>query len=83
MQLLMPSLADPRVQAVVEYSEETQTAEWTFRYGGPRLDLTRKSDDLGLTVLKGMTAAMDYVFDENAPLPNRLILKIRQPGKTE
>ena len=83
MQLLMPSLADPRVQAVVEYSEETQTAEWTFRYGGPRLDLTRKSDDLGLTVLKGMTAAMDYVFDENAPLPNRLALKIRQPGKTE
>ena len=78
MQLLIPGLSDPRVQAVAEYSEETETAEWTVRYGGPRFDLTQESNDLALTVLKGMTAAMDYAFDENAELSNRLTLKIRQ-----
>ena len=78
MQLLIPGLSDPRVQAVAEYSEETETAEWNVRYGGPRFDLTQESNDLALTVLKGMTAAMDYAFDENAELSNRLTLKIRQ-----
>ena len=77
MQLLIPRLADPRVQAAAEYAEATETAEWTIRYAGPRFDLTQENGGLSLTVLKGMTDAMGYAFDENAELSNRLSLKIR------
>ena len=82
MQLLIPHLNDLRVKAAVEYAEATETAEWTFRYGGPRFDLTQETDGLALTVLKGMAGGMDYAFDESASLPNRLTLKIRQAEKS-
>ncbi len=78
MQLLIPRLENPRVQAVVEYSEATEAAEWTIRYGGPHFDLRQEGENLALTVLKGMTGETDYAFDENAELPNRLTLRIRQ-----
>ena len=77
MQLLMPALENPRVQAVCEYAEATESAEWTMRYAGPRLDVTEAGGDLSLTVLKGMTEGMDYACDEAQALPNRLSLKVR------
>ena len=79
MRLLIPRLSEPRVQIVVEYSEATEAAEMTIRYGGPRYDLTNEDDDLAMTVLRGITVGMDYVFDENQALSNLLTLKIRQP----
>ncbi len=44
--LLLPALEIPRIQAVCEYSEERKRAVWTFRYGGPRLDVTEQGDRL-------------------------------------
>ena len=75
--LLIPTLETPRVQAVCEYSEQTEHAEWTFRYAGPRLDITRSGDDLALMVLRGMTERMEYAWDEVAELKNRLNLLVK------
>ena len=77
MGLLLPALESPRVQAVCEYSEQTERAEWTIRYAGPRLDITRSEDDLALTVLRGMTLSISYDWNEGAELPNRLRLEIK------
>ena len=77
MQLLVPMLESPRVQAVCEYSEQTEHAEWTFRYAGGRTDITRSGGDLSLAVLKGMAERVEYAWDEGEALPNRLNIKIR------
>ena len=77
LEQLLPMLEAPRVQAVCEYSEQTEQAEWTLRYAGPRRDLTRADDDLALMVLKGMTERMEYAWDEGEALQNRLTLTVR------
>ena len=77
MQLLVPLLESPRLQAVCEYSEAAESAEWTIGYGGPRLDLTGADDDLALALLKGMTSSLEYAFDEGQELYNRLRLVVK------
>ena len=76
MQLLLPLLFIPRVRAVCEYSQQSEGAEWTFRYAGEQTDLTRSDDDLGLRILKGMAEQIDYEWDEGADLPNILYICI-------
>ena len=76
-QLLVPLLESPQVQAVCEYSAQTEGAEWLFRYNGPSIDPTQADDDLGLTLLKGMTKRMDYAWKEAEVLPNSLAIKIK------
>ena len=78
MQLLVPLLENPRVQAVCEYSEATESAEWMIGYGGPRLDLTGADDDLSLALLRGMTTSMEYAFDGGQALKNRLRLVVKR-----
>ena len=78
MGLLVPKLETPRIRTVCEYSGQTESAEWTVSYHGPRLDLNAADDDLALTVLRGMTEGMDYVWNEGEALPNRLRAKIRR-----
>ena len=77
VRLLVPLLGSPRIQAVCEYSEATESAEWTIGYGGPRLDLTGADDDLALAVLKGMTTSMEYIFNEGQELKNQLRLVVK------
>jgi len=77
MQLLVPLLASPRVQAVCEYSEAAESAEWMIGYGGLRLDLTETDDDLSLALLRGMTTSMEYTFDEGQEIKNRLRLVVK------
>lgn len=74
--MLLPMLDTPRIQAVCEYSESAETAEWTFSYGGPRLDIPAAGDDLAISLLKGITEEIEYGRNENDELPNRLRLKI-------
>ena len=77
-QILVSLLESPRIQAVCEYSEATETAEWTISYSGERLDVINNGDELALAVLKGITEEMKYNWNENAELPNQLSLKIQQ-----
>ena len=76
-QLLIPLLKVVHVQADCEYSQQSEGAEWIFRYAGAQMDLTQSDDELGLTVLKGMAERMDYSWNETEPLPNSLHIKIR------
>ena len=76
--LLVPVLEMPRVQAVCEYSEASDGAEWAFHYAGPRADLTNAKDELALAVLKGITESIAYTRQDGEELPNSLNLKIRQ-----
>ena len=78
MQLLMQAMENPRIQTVCEYAEATETAEWTIRYGGARMDITESDDDLALAVLKGMTEQLEFARDEDDALPNRLKLRVRE-----
>ena len=77
MQLLIPLLESPRIQAVCEYSEQTELAEWTIHYAGPRVDITRSGDDLALAVLRGMTESVEYVWKESKPMTNSLCIRIK------
>jgi polar amino acid transport system ATP-binding protein len=77
MQLLVPALENPRVQAVCEYSAQTERAEWTLHYAGPRFDMTAAGDGLALAVLKGMAQSMEYTWNGDAELPNQLQLVLR------
>ena len=76
-QLLIPLFKVPHVQAACEYSQQSEGAEWIFRYAGAQMDLTQSDDELGLTVLRGMSERMDYSWNETEPLPNSLHIKIR------
>ena len=76
-QILVPALEQPRVQAVVEYAGETENAEWTIRCNGPRRDPTAADDALSLAVVRGIAEVIEYSWDEDEELPNRLRLKIR------
>ena len=78
MQLLMPALTPPHIQAVCEYSEETESAEWTICYAGVRMDVTEEDNALACTVLRGMTESMEYQWQDGEEPMNILHLKVRR-----
>lgn len=78
MGLMLHALKVPRIQAVCEYSAQTELAEWTISYAGPRYDLTASDDDLALAVLTGITEKEKYSFDENAELGNKLSFVVKR-----
>ncbi len=78
MGLLLPALSVPRVQAVCEYSAQTERAEWTFSYGGPRYDLTASGDELIHSLLSGMVEKEKYTWDENEQFHNQLRVVVRR-----
>ena len=78
VQLLVPMLKNPHIQAVCEYSEQTESGDWTIRYGGPRLELSSAENDLALAVLRGMTEEIQYAWYEGELLPNSLHITIKR-----
>ena len=76
-QMLASQMENPCIRAICEYSEATESAEWVIHYDGKPMDITGAGDDLSLAVLKGMTASMDYAWEEGAELPNGLRLVIK------
>ena len=77
VRILLPLPDSPRIQAVCEYSEATENAEWTFSYNGTQKNPADMGDELSLSVLKGITSSMDYSWDGSRELPNVLRLVIR------
>ncbi len=77
VQQLIGVVKEPRIQAVCEYSEATEAAEWRIRYGGAQLDVTQAGDEVSLRVLKGMTEGMQYDWTEDEALPNRLCMRVK------
>ena len=78
MGILLPALERPNIQAACEYSEQTEQVEWTFAYGGPRLDATAFGDDIVLSLLRGVTEKEEYNFDDSEERGNRLTLTVKR-----
>ena len=78
MGLLIPALKKPQVQAVCEYSAQTEQAEWSIWYGGPRYDLSTSGNDIALAVLRGMTEKEEYIWDDGTELKNRIRLIVKK-----
>ena len=78
-QMLIPALAQPDIQTVIEYSEAEESAALTVRYNGPAFDVTKQGDALSLKVLKSAVSDIAYAWDENAERPNQAVLRIRTP----
>ncbi len=76
-QTLIPTLAQPDIQTVIEYSETEESAVLTVRYNGPSFDVTAKGEALSLKVLRSAVSDMAYTWDENAERPNQAVLRIR------
>ncbi len=76
-QMLIPALAQPDIQTVIEYSEAGESAVLTARYNGPAFDVTAKGEELPLKVLQSAVSEMVYSWHENAERPNQAVLYIR------
>lgn len=77
MQMLVRQPDFSQIQAVCEYSEDAESADWTISYGGKRADATSSDDELALSVLKGMTSSVHYSWNSGAELPNCLQLAVK------
>ena len=77
VELLVSRIEEPCIQSICEYSEQTESAEWTINYGGDCFDITDLDGDLALAVLKGMTEEIAYQWDGQAEYPNRLLLRVK------
>ena len=77
MELLVPVLKVTQIQAICEYSEITEIADWTIYYGGEKMDISVSGDELPINILKGMTSSMMYSWDEAQNLSNQLKLTIQ------
>ena len=77
MEMLISALDVPHIQAVCEYSTQTEQAEWTISYGGARQDVIASGDELVLGVLKSMIEKEEYAWNEDAELHNQLHLIVR------
>ena len=76
-QMLMPALDEVHIEAACEYSEAEESSEWTIRYAGPRLDVTKTGDGLARAVLGGVAERVDYAWDGEATLGNRLTIRVK------
>ena len=76
-QMLIPALASPDIQAVIEYSEAEESAVLTVRYGGPSFDVTKQGNELSLKVLQSAVSDIAYAWDEKAERRNQTTMHIR------
>ena len=77
VQMLVTGLETPSVHAICEYAEATESAEWLISYGGGKNNVTDRGEELSRTVLKGVTVAIDYAWNEGAELPNNLRMTMK------
>ena len=76
-QLLIPALPQPRIRAVIEYSEAEEKAVLTVNYNGSPFDVTAGGDKLALQVLKSTESERTYTLTGDAECPNRVTVGIR------
>ena len=63
---LIPALENPDILINIDYSEETEKAAFTVRYGGEQYDPTSQEDQLSLAVLKSTTKEIRYTYLEGS-----------------
>ena len=75
-QLLIPKMEEPDILVTIEYSEETEKAVFTVRYGGEEMDITEEGDQLTLAVLKGVAEDIRYTYDPEQDRENKVTMTI-------
>ena len=77
-QQLIPTLENPKVHTVIEYSAAEERTKMTVQYNGQESDITQTGDELSLAVLKGAAAEVTYSRHEEDELPNQIVLSVRE-----
>ena len=62
-QILLPTLNEPHIHVVIEYSESNESTDFSVSYNGEPFDVTQKGDALSLSILKSASAEMNYSVD--------------------
>ena len=73
-QMLIPVLASPRIQAVIEYAEADARATMTVRYNGSQHDILENGDNLSVSLITGITSGISYDATMTGDFPNCLTL---------
>ena len=77
VQMLLPALDHPQIQAVSEYAEASESAEWAISYGGPQMNVTATGDELALAVIRGAAESVSFAWHDGEELPNRLAVRLK------
>ena len=77
VQMLLPALDHPQIQAVCEYAEASESAEWAISYGGPQMNVTATGDELALAVIRGAAESVSFAWHDGEELPNRLAVRLK------
>ena len=77
-QLILPSLPDPEILSVIEYSEKNESSVLKISYNGNPLDVTKKGDSLSLAVLESAIDNMSYEYNKDNNFPNKLTISVKQ-----
>ena len=75
--LIVPNLENPKVDAVIEWSETQRSATIEIRYNGQASDVTAKADEIVKSVLRASASQIEHSYDETAELPNQIVVTIR------
>lgn len=75
-EVLMKSLENPRIQVIVEYSEAEEKASMMFHFNGSELDLSSISNELSVTVLKGIIRNFRYDRTDEKEYPNQFVFEL-------
>ena len=75
-QMLIPVLKDTDIHLSIEYSEETEKADLTVRYGGQMTDVTAQEDQLAYSVLKSVANDIRYTYHPEDALPNTVTMTV-------
>ncbi|MBR2706132.1 MAG: ATP-binding cassette domain-containing protein [Mogibacterium sp.] len=77
-QILLPELADPKISAVVEYSEKSDRTTITVRYNGPPFDPEDTENDLALSMLRIASDSIVYDRIDEDGFTNRVTMELSQ-----
>lgn len=70
-------LENPEIKVAIEYAEAAEQTTLTVHYNGPTFDAILHGDELATNVLRSTAKQIEYQRDEQADLPNRVLLTIR------
>ena len=73
---LVHRLSDPRIEAVVEYSESTEEIMLTICYNGPAYDVATEGDDFAMSIVRGISSKFVHSYNEGDDLPNQILVLI-------
>ena len=77
MQIVLPQMQDGfEMLVTIEYSEEKDDADVVIRYNGVDFDPTKTDNELSLLLAKRATETMDYSYNPEENLGNRIDAKI-------